>query len=180
MRLPSFVAGGRSPRPSIAFFARKLVELDLPDVGPIRLDLGDEDQLQIYWTGLHADDVKIIRLMKSVLPADGIFLDIGANIGIHTLAAAWHLAAGGGAVAAFEPHPRNFQTLTHNIARNHLNHVVAHNIGLAEQPEVLTCQGAAHGGNWSLASKGEYSFEVRLLQPGRLPSRTIRCPGSST
>jgi FkbM family methyltransferase len=140
------------------------VELLLPDVGFVRLDLQDEDQLQIYWTGLHRDDARIIRLMREVLPADGIFLDVGANIGLHTLAAAGRVAAGGGAVVAFEPHPANFRTLKHNIARNSHSHVLAHNAGLAEAAETLTCQGPAQGGNWSLASQGPHSFQVRLLR----------------
>jgi FkbM family methyltransferase len=139
-------------------------DLELAGVGLVRLDLADEDQLQIYWTGLHADDVKINRLVQSLLPADGIFLDVGANIGVHTLAAARRVAVGGGAVIAFEPHPRNYLTLIHNLGRNHHHHVVAHNAGLAEKRETLTCHGSASGGNWSLASKGDYTFEVRLLR----------------
>jgi len=145
-------------------FPVETVEVSLPNVGRLRLDLGDEDQLQIYWTGLHPDDSRIIRLVQKALPPDGIFLDVGANIGIHALAAARHVAAGGGAVVAFEPHPQNFETLTHNLTQNGLRHVLAHNVGLAEAPDVLTCQGAARGGNWSLASRGEHSFEVRLLR----------------
>jgi FkbM family methyltransferase len=95
---------------------------------------------------------------------DGVFLDVGANIGILTLSAARHVAVGGGAVIAFEPHPQNFLTLRHNVALNGLRHVDAHNVGLAEAPDVLTCQGRARGGNWSLASRGDQSFEVRLIR----------------
>src|SRR5262249_19125300 len=109
--LPSAKRRGRCrlapPRPLNRLFPVEPVELLLPDVGAVRLDLADEDQLQIYWTGLHPDDVRIICLMHQVLPPDGIFLDIGANIGIHTLAAARRVAEGGGAVAAFAPHPTN-------------------------------------------------------------------------
>ena len=144
-------------------FPAESVEFFLPEVGRLRLDLADETQLQIYWTGLNRDDGRIVRLTRATLPPDGVFLDIGANVGLHTLAAARHVAAGGGAVVAFEPHPRNFETLTHNIACNGLRHVAAHNVGLAEAADVLTCRGPARGGNWSLASRGEYSFEVRLV-----------------
>jgi FkbM family methyltransferase len=145
-------------------FPIESVEVRLRNIGRVRLNLGDEDQLQIYWTGLHLDDTRIVRLMRSALPPDGIFLDIGANIGIHTMAAARHVAAAGGAVVSFEPHPGNFLTLTHNLARNSLHHVMAHNVGLAEAPDVLTCQGSMQGGNWSLASRGEDTFQVRLLR----------------
>src|SRR6516162_3154123 len=61
-------------------FPIESVEVRLRNIGRVRLNLGDEDQLQIYWTGLHLDDTRIVRLMRSALPPDGIFLDIGANI----------------------------------------------------------------------------------------------------
>jgi FkbM family methyltransferase len=139
------------------------VELHLPNVGRLRLDLADAYQLEMYWAGLQADDAAIVRLMRSALPADGVFIDVGANIGIHTLAAAHRVAAGGGAVVAFEPHPHNFRTLTDNIALNNLRHVAAYQVGLAEAPAVLTCQGPPRG-NWSLGSRGGISFEVRLIR----------------
>ena len=41
------------------------VDVPLPDLGTVRLDLGDEDQLQIYWTGLHPDDRRIQRLLRA-------------------------------------------------------------------------------------------------------------------
>jgi FkbM family methyltransferase len=144
-------------------FPAEPVEARLPDVGRLRLDLADEDQLQIYWTGLHPDDARILRLVRTALPPDGIFVDVGANIGIQTLSAARHLHAGG-AVVAFEPQPNNFLTLRHNVAQNGLRHVDCHNLGLANAPETLTCHGPARGGNWSLASRGEHSFEVRLIR----------------
>src|SRR5205823_755569 len=122
--------------------------------GWVRLDLADEDQLQIYWTGLHPDDRRMIRLARAVLPADGIFVDVGANIGIHTLAAARRLRAGGGAVLAFEPHPANYRALCHNLRQNGLLHVTTENLGLAEAPDTLTCRGPSRGGNWSLDSRG--------------------------
>jgi FkbM family methyltransferase len=144
-------------------FPIESVEAWLPNVGRVRLDLGNSGDAQIYWVGLHREDPEIVRVIQRSLPPDGIFLDVGANIGIHTLAAARHVAAGGGAVVAFEPHPDNFPTLTHNLERNGLHHVTAHNLGLAEAPDVLTCQGPRKG-NWSLASHGEHTFRVRLVR----------------
>jgi FkbM family methyltransferase len=145
-------------------FPRDVVEARLRGVGRVRLDLNDGGEQQLYWAGLGRENRQIIRLVRSALPPDGVFLDVGANIGIHTLAAARHVAAGGGAVVAFEPHPQNFRTLLYNIERNGLRHVVAHSVGLAEAPEVLICHGQARGGNWSLASRGDHSFAVRLVR----------------
>ena len=137
---------------------------DLAGVGRLTLDLGIEMQQHVFWAGLSRDDARILALARAVLPADGVFVDVGANVGIHTLAVARHLAAGGGAVLAFEPHPINHRLLVHNIRQNRLRHVVAENLGLAEAPALLTGTASKSGGNWSLASQGEYRFEVRLVR----------------
>jgi FkbM family methyltransferase len=156
-----------------ALFPVEPVLARLPDVGRVLLDLGDEDQLQVFWTGLHRDDARIVRLARAVLPPDGVSLDVGANVGLHTLAAARHLQAGGGRVLSFEPHPVNYRTLLGNIERNGLGRVTAENFGLADAPAVVPGRGPARGGNWSLASDGEHVFDVRLL---RLDDYLADCP----
>jgi FkbM family methyltransferase len=55
--------------------------------------------------------------------AGDVFYDIGANIGVFSLFAARHVAAGG-AVHAFEPEALNFAQLNKNIAFNHLAEIV--------------------------------------------------------
>ncbi|HEY7312307.1 MAG TPA: FkbM family methyltransferase [Gemmataceae bacterium] len=143
-------------------FPAEQTTFELSGVGRVTLDLGIEMQQHVYWAGLSRDDGRILRLARAVLPPDGVFLDVGANVGLHTLAVARHLAGGGGAVVAFEPHPVNHRLLVHNIRQNRLRHVVAENLGLAEAPATLIGNAAADGGNWSLASRGDYRFEVRL------------------
>ncbi|HEY7157299.1 MAG TPA: FkbM family methyltransferase [Gemmataceae bacterium] len=145
-------------------FATDQTTFDLSDVGRLTLDLTIEMQQHVYWAGLSRDDARILRLARAVLPPDGVFLDVGANVGLHTLAVARHLAGGGGAVVAFEPHPVNHRLLADNIRQNHLRHVVAENLGLAEAPETLIGTASADGGNWSLASRGNYRFEVELVR----------------
>jgi FkbM family methyltransferase len=144
-------------------FAAEPVTFDLAGVGRVTLDLGIEMQQHVYWAGLSRDDAAILRLARAVLPRDGVFLDVGANVGLHTLALARHVAEGG-AVVAFEPHPINHRMLVHNLEQNQLRHVVAENLGLAETAATLTGTANAGGGNWSLASRGDYRFEVRLLR----------------
>ena len=46
------------------------------------------------------------------------YVDVGANIGTTTLAAADAVGADG-TVIAFEPHPRTFRDLADNVALNH-------------------------------------------------------------
>jgi FkbM family methyltransferase len=144
-------------------FSAEPVTFELAEVGRLTLDLGIPMHQHIYWAGLSRDDAAIVRLARAVLPRDGVFIDVGANVGIHTLAIAQHVSEGG-AVVAFEPHPVNHRLLLHNLEQNHLHHVAAENFGLAEAPATLTGTGRAEGGNWSLASQGDYRFEVRLMR----------------
>jgi FkbM family methyltransferase len=144
-------------------FPAEPVTFKLAEVGRLTLDLRIQMQQHIYWAGLSRDDAAIVRLARAVLPRDGVFVDVGANVGIHTLAIAHHVSEGG-AVVAFEPHPVNHRLLVHNIQQNHLHHVAAENFGLAEVATTLTGIGRADGGNWSLASQGDYRFEVRLVR----------------
>jgi FkbM family methyltransferase len=59
------------------------------------------------------------RIIESVQPGDLIF-DIGANIGIISLAIARSCADPGVRIVSFEPEPNNFEHLRRNIELNHL------------------------------------------------------------
>jgi FkbM family methyltransferase len=144
-------------------FPAEPVTFELAEVGRLTLDLAIQMQQHVYWAGLSRDDAAIVRLARSALPRDGVFIDVGANVGIHTLAIAHHVSQGGAGVA-FEPHPVNHRLLVNNLKQNHLRHVTAENVGLAEVATTLTGIGRAEGGNWSLASQGDYRFEVRLVR----------------
>lgn len=144
-------------------FPAEPVTFELAEVGRLTLDLRIQMQQHVYWAGLSRDDTAIVRLARAMLPRDGVFIDVGANVGIHTMAIAQHVSQGG-AVVAFEPHPVNHRLLVQNLEQNHLRHVAAENLGLAEAATTLTGTGRVDGGNWSLASQGEYRFEVRLVR----------------
>jgi len=62
--------------------------------------------------------------IREHLRPGGTFVDIGANIGYHTVLAAT-VVGERGRVYAFEPEPENFRTLTRNIALNNLRNVEA-------------------------------------------------------
>ncbi|MHB1424126.1 MAG: FkbM family methyltransferase [Gemmataceae bacterium] len=144
-------------------FAADMVTFNLNGVGRVTLDLGIEVQQHVYWAGLSRDDAAIVRLARTVLPSDGVFVDVGANVGLHTLSIAAHVSEGG-AVVAFEPHPVNHRLLVRNLEQNRLRHAVAENLGLAEAEATLIGSARGEGGNWSLASRGDYRFEVRLVR----------------
>jgi FkbM family methyltransferase len=74
----------------------------------------------------------IIELLKRMCLTTGrtdLMIDIGANIGNHTVA----LAPLFRNVESIEPHPVLFKVLEANVLQNRLAHVRCHNIGLASE-----------------------------------------------
>lgn len=61
-------------------------------------------------------------IRNNVKPGE-VFFDIGANIGVYTILAAYH-AGQKGKVYAFEPHSANFTRLLDNILENNLQNIV--------------------------------------------------------
>lgn len=62
-------------------------------------------------------DLEERRLLRTELPKDGVFVDIGTNIGLYTIAAAKSLGAEG-RVLSFEPNPHTMKRLKFNLDAN--------------------------------------------------------------
>lgn len=75
----------------------------------------------IYYRGLFEEQV--LRAIERALRPGGTFIDVGANIGQHTVVAA-HCLGTGGRVIAFEPQAQVRARLLHNIALNNQQQVV--------------------------------------------------------
>lgn len=67
----------------------------------------------------------ITKSVLAIVPKQGNIIDVGANIGSHTLLFADHVLLGGGLVYAFEPQRLVFQQLCANVALNKLPNVHA-------------------------------------------------------
>lgn len=115
------------------------------DVGGarMRLDLSDWVQRLYFMGEVEADKME---RMRAVLPSDGVFLDVGANVGLHTCVMAAHLT--GGKVLAYEPMPENLAQLRANIALNRFANVIVCPVGLSDSDGVigLWVPGAHPGG----------------------------------
>lgn len=72
-----------------------------------------------------------LELLAKLFPAGGIFVDVGCNVGNHTLFVLQHMAAS--KVFAFEPNPTALAILKENIKANGFTRKVKlHPIGLGE------------------------------------------------
>lgn len=86
-------------------------------VGPVRMrcHLRDNNSEKKFVFMPWRFDAPERQWLTDVLPRDGVFVDIGANVGIYSLAAATHLGARG-RILALEPNPPAFERLRFNLA----------------------------------------------------------------
>jgi FkbM family methyltransferase len=85
----------------------------------------------IFWEGLSRYEVATQRLLRRLLPRTQCFLDVGANAGAYTFAAA--LQPHRPQVHAFEPEPYSLRWLRRNVQINDLRNVAVHGVALADE-----------------------------------------------
>jgi FkbM family methyltransferase len=86
--------------------------------------------------GLWVKEEGTMRWLDEELRAGDVFMDIGANIGIYTIAAA-HRVGSTGKVYAFEPHKVNVLALMRNVAANNFyDRVTVFSCALSDRPAV--------------------------------------------
>lgn len=103
----------------------------------------------------------VIEALRYVIGKTGtteLMIDVGANIGNHTVALAEHFKK----VECVEPHPVLFRVLEANILRNNLSHVTCHNFGLGGDEGVATLE----------ESPSEHSIS-RVAERSVLPPETF-------
>jgi FkbM family methyltransferase len=119
-------------------------------------------------------DVRELAALAEVLPRDGVFVDIGANVGIYTLHAATRMDARGH-IVAFEPMPQAYQRLRFNIEATRARRVSWPRIELV--PEAIadcagTCELGIDAGNLggnSITGRG------RFAAPGSATAVSVGC-----
>ena len=90
------------------------------DGGLINIDTSSSIEYHILFRGCH--EPEIVNLIQRVVRPGDMCLDVGANVGAHTLVMA-RAAGPKGRVVAVEPHPRIGERLLQNLALNHLDNV---------------------------------------------------------
>lgn len=106
----------------------------------------------------------IIEIVQAFAQAGFSFVDVGANIGLHLLAAAFHKTNPQQQFVAFEPEPTIFQRLQANCALNQLAFVQLHQTGIGDAVSTLTIHASTD------FNEGSHSL---LARPGTAPSGTV-------
>lgn len=113
-------------RKLVVMFGRLPIDIEIGDIR-MRCYLRDNNSERKFAFMPGRFDPHERRLLLEALPRQGCFVDIGANVGIYTLAVATHLGAGG-RILALEPNPPAFERLVFNVE--------ATRAGRAEWPRV--------------------------------------------
>jgi FkbM family methyltransferase len=97
----------------------------------MKLDLQDPEQLKVYFYG-HYHERYEAALVQRLLVGDGVFWDIGANVGYFTLVAATALA-NRGQIIAFEPGKNAYTRLTENISLNDYGNIKTYPVAVSDR-----------------------------------------------
>ncbi|MCC6000571.1 MAG: FkbM family methyltransferase [Pararhodobacter sp.] len=127
------------------------------------LDLREWPDRMFFFLGRWYDLECLLTLRALVRPGDTV-LDVGANYGHFSLAAA-ALAGPGGKVLSFEPNPASFARLGVHVALNRLAQVEPRQMGMADVPGELVLSVPA-------GNSGEATFAA----PADATARSVVCP----
>ncbi len=85
-----------------------------------------------------------IELVKTIMPDDGQFIDVGGNVGYYSLSVAAHHSPFRGTVLAFEPLPKLWNLFNRSILENGLeDRISVRQLALADAPGELPLTDAA-------------------------------------
>ncbi|SUS07992.1 conserved hypothetical protein [uncultured Defluviicoccus sp.] len=139
-------------------------------VSQVRVRLGSVDvDAMVSSAGEYAriistqnDNHLIAALERYATRERAVFWDIGANIGLYSIAMAKLLKDGGGKVIAFEPEPRSALRLKQNLALNQIDNVFLEPVALGAEDGMasLSVNEAAHAGSHSLVAHAEPSNQT--------------------
>ena len=119
-----------------------------------------------YW------DTHALYIIDKYIPDDAVILDIGANIGSHSLY--WTLERDAKKIYAFEPLPGTYEILQKNIELNNLNdRIISFNFGLSDE-EINAKIGSYNkqnigGTSFVKADKG--NFKLKTLDSLNIPEK---------
>jgi FkbM family methyltransferase len=109
----------------------------LPTVyGQVLVNRFDTHQTKaLVKTGASLDSVEIemLRSMIQLLPPGQVFVDVGANFGLYSLAMAQTLKETGGSVIAIEAQRVIFNMICGSVALNSIENMFVHNLAIADR-----------------------------------------------
>ena len=166
--------GGGGPRAWLGLVPVRAVSKTVTIFGrPLRIHGSEVDD---YYRQLPDGGELLDPVLAGIRPfvrEDAVCLDIGANIGLYTLALA--ALARDGKVWAFEPAPGSYDFLNQNIAINHMDNVEAFNVAVAATAGTVDFHDIPFFTAGSFAVEGDSFLTSEVLGSSffRAPSVTV-------
>ncbi len=127
----------------------------------VTTDLSEWGGRSCYYWGRYYDVVHQ-ALLRRILRLGDTYIDIGANLGFHSLFAR-KLIGPGGTLVSFEPHPRTFALLSAHFAINRIWGTHLFNLALGSEPGTATLhQPEEHSGTSTLRECATSVFSVSV------------------
>jgi FkbM family methyltransferase len=148
--------------------------------GELVIQRGPAKGLKIDAAGAHpgyalgTSEPLLQQALVDMLSPGDVFYDLGANVGFFTLLAA-RLVGPHGAIVAFEPDPRNAETLRANMARNGFSHVTVVEQGVSDRSDTLRFN-VADSTMSRLAEEGEDGIDVPVTSLDAYLAEVARAP----
>jgi FkbM family methyltransferase len=114
------------------YVRQRVRPLAIVPIDDFRLTVDLHDRMlgrMLYLGGDHEPEVR--ALMRCLPLAGGVCVDVGANVGLHTVAMS-RLVGPGGRVFAFEPDPHNFRLLETNLGLNGAQNVTTRQCAIGD------------------------------------------------
>lgn len=134
-------------------------------------------KLRFYPTSLSAslwvskeDRIADELFLSDYLKRGSIFVDIGANIGTHSLKAAF-VVGPSGKIISFEPHPKTFYYLNKNIHLNAFDNIETHNCALGDKSGHLYFSNNIADDQNCIVSSAGIKVEVKKLEAAVSPRK---------
>ena len=126
---------------------------------------GSVMSMQGYYVG--EVERHLVDFVTSQVKPDFVMIDVGAHHGVYSMVVAHHLRARGwhGRIHSFEPDPRNFALLEHNLSQNGLReYAVLHQaaVSRAVGEDSLLGEPSDNSGN-TLASTGDFAINPQTF-----------------
>ncbi|MCL1786311.1 MAG: FkbM family methyltransferase [Alphaproteobacteria bacterium] len=121
-------------------------------------------QREVVDTGRFVDQ-DILEELRQYIPKNATILDIGANVGNHTLFFAFNAGGGAARIHSFEPVPETYRMLAKNVEINGLEKIVTtHNVGLGDKEsaaDIMLCHPRNIGN--AILTEGAGSLKIKRL-----------------
>lgn len=145
---------------------RNIKTIDRPLNGNFKMHINTNNFIDscIYYTGDYEPYLKMHY--KALIKPNDTVLDVGANIGFHSLYFA-ELVGKTGRVISFEPIGINFNTFKANLALNDFPQIMANNIALGNENRTIDIhldKDAENPGAYNLFAEGDKNYRIECVK----------------